>query len=142
MIGSGVFLLPSALAPFGGISMLAWVVTAFGSVTLALVFAHLSRRNPAAGGIYAYTRDAFGDFAGFLVAWGYWNSIWCANAALSIAFVGYIGPVITNMTVTMPDIVHTPWLAASMAIGTVWFLTAVNMIGVGAAGRVQLVTTV
>ena len=94
MIGSGVFMLPAALASFGGISMLGWVVSAAGSVLLALVFAHLSRRNPAAGGVYAYTRDSFGDFAGFLVAWGYWISIWSANAALSVAFVGYFGPVL------------------------------------------------
>ena len=76
MIGSGVFGLPATLAAFGGISMLAWVITAFGSVMLALVFAHLSRRNPASGGVYAYARDAFGDFGGFIVAWGYWISMW------------------------------------------------------------------
>lgn len=139
MIGSGVFLLPAALAAFGGISMLAWVITAFGSVTLALVFAHLSRLNPASGGVYAYTRNAFGDFAGFLVAWGYWISMWSANAALSVAFVGYAGPVLTGLG--LPDIVNTPVLAAGMAIGTLWFLTAVNMIGIGAAGKVQVVTT-
>ena len=94
MIGSGVFGLPATLAQFGGISMLAWVITAFGSVMLALVFAHLSQRNPAAGGVYAYARDAFGDFGGFIVAWGYWISMWTANATLAIAFVGYAGPLL------------------------------------------------
>jgi APA family basic amino acid/polyamine antiporter len=126
MIGSGVFLLPASLAAFGGITMWAWVISAAGSVMLALVFAHLSRRNPAAGGVYAYTRDAYGDFAGFLVAWGYWISMWSANAALAVAFVGYAGPVITGMSPSMPDIVHTPLLAGGMAIATLWFLTGVN----------------
>ncbi len=141
MIGSGVFLLPAALAAFGGISMLAWVITAAGSVMLALVFAHLSRRNPAAGGVYAYTRDGFGDFAGFLVAWGYWISMWSANAALSVAFVGYAGPVISSISPSIPDIANTPVLAASMAIGTLWFLTFVNTLGVATAGKIQVVTT-
>jgi APA family basic amino acid/polyamine antiporter len=121
--------------------MLAWVVTAFGSVMLALVFAHLSRRNPAAGGVYAYTREAFGDFAGFLVAWGYWISVWSANASLAIAFVGYAGPLLTSLSPSMPNIANTPALAASMAIGVVWFLTAVNMIGIRTAGKVQVATT-
>ena len=142
MIGSGVFLLPAALAPFGGISMLAWVITAFGSVMLALVFAQLSRRNPAAGGVYAYTREAFGEFAGFLVAWGYWISMWSANASIATAFVGYAGPLISGMSPSMPDIAGTPVLAGGMAIGTVWLLTFVNMMGIGAAGKVQVVTTI
>src|SRR5262245_2490655 len=141
MIGSGVFLLPAALAAFGGITMIAWVITAFGSVMLALVFAHLARRNPAAGGLFAYTRDAFGGFAGFLVAWGYWISMWAANAALAIAFVGYAGPVLSSLSPNMPDIANTPMLAGGMAIVTLWLLTAVNALGVGAAGKVQVVTT-
>ena len=72
MIGSGVFLLPASLAAYRGLSLVGWVVSAAGSVMLALVFARLSRQLPVTGGLYAYTRAAFGDFAGFLVAWGYW----------------------------------------------------------------------
>ncbi len=53
MIGSGVFMLPAALASFGGISLIGWIVSAAGSILLALVFAHLARHNPAAGGVYA-----------------------------------------------------------------------------------------
>ena len=142
MIGSGVFLLPAALAAFGGISMLAWVVTAVGSVMLALVFAQLARRNPAAGGIYAYTRESYGEFAGFLVAWGYWISMWTANASIATAFVGYAGPMISGLSPAMPDIAHSPMWSGVMAIAAVWFLTFVNMMGIGTAGRVQVVTTI
>ena len=41
MIGSGVFLLPSSLAPYGGLAIIGWVLTAIGAVLLALVFAGL-----------------------------------------------------------------------------------------------------
>jgi APA family basic amino acid/polyamine antiporter len=140
MIGSGVFGLPAALAAFGGISMLAWVITAFGSVMLALVFAHLSRHNPATGGVYAYARDSFGDFGGFIVAWGYWISMWTANATLAIAFVGYAGPLLSELTGA--QIAARPVMAAGMAIATLWFLTAVNTLGVKTAGKIQVVTTV
>jgi basic amino acid/polyamine antiporter, APA family len=134
MIGSGIFLLPSSLAPYGGISLIGWVVSAAGSVLLALVFARLARLNPAAGGLYAYTRRAFGDLAGFLVAWGYWISVWSAEAALAVAFVGYLDPFV-------PSLVRTPASAAAIAIGLVWLLTGLNVLGLRAAGRVQLVTT-
>ena len=70
MIGSGVFLLPASLAPFGGLGLGGWLLSTAGAVLLALVFARLSRFNPAAGGPYAFTRQAYGDLAGFLVALG------------------------------------------------------------------------
>ena len=93
MIGSGIFLLPSSLAPFGGgLTLAGWLVSAAGAVALALVFARLARLDPAAGGPYAYTRRAFGDFAGFFVAWGYWVSMWTSLGALAVAFVGYLDP--------------------------------------------------
>ncbi len=97
MIGSGVFLLPASLAPYGGLSLAGWGVSAGGSVLLALVFARLARANPVAGGPYAYTRRAFGDLAGFLVGWGYWISTWCTNAALAVAFVGYLDPFLPSL---------------------------------------------
>lgn len=134
MIGSGVFLLPASLAPYGGISLAGWMVSTAGAVLLALVFARLSRVDPAAGGPYAYTRRAFGDLPAFLVAWGYWISVWCTNAALSVAFVGYLDPFI-------PGTVRHPASAAALAVATLWVLTAVNVRGVRTAGRVQVVTT-
>src|SRR5262245_1555856 len=135
MIGSGVFLLPASLAPFGGVSLIGWIVSTGGSICLALVFARLARFNPAAGGPYAFTRQGFGDLAAFLVAWGYWISCWCTTAALAVAFVAYLDPFI-------PQIVRNPIPAASLAVITMWALTAVNIAGVRTAAQVQLVTTV
>jgi APA family basic amino acid/polyamine antiporter len=135
MIGSGIFLLPASLAPYGAISLAGWVVSAAGAILLALVFASLARAHPIAGGPYAYTRLAFGDLAAFLVAWGYWISVWCSMAALAVAFVGYLAPF-------FPSAAGRPIAAAGTAIAAVWLLTLVNLRGVVAAGRVQVVTTV
>jgi APA family basic amino acid/polyamine antiporter len=134
MIGSGVFLLPASLAAYRGVSLIGWAISAFGSVMLALVFARLARQLPAGGGPYAYTRQAFGDVPGFLVAWGYWLSIVATLAALAVAFVGYLDPFV-------PGIVRSPASAAVLAVVTMWLLIGVNVIGVGAAGRLQIVTT-
>jgi APA family basic amino acid/polyamine antiporter len=134
MIGSGIFLLPSALAAYGGIGLIGWIVSAIGSILLALVFARMSRTHPSAGGPYAFTRLGFGDLAGFLVAWGYWVSVCCGNAAIALAFVGYLEPFI-------PGAVHRPAVAAAMAAGAVWVLTIVNVRGIREAGVVQVVTT-
>jgi APA family basic amino acid/polyamine antiporter len=134
MIGSGVFLLPASLAPYRGLSLAGWALSAAGAIMLALIFARLSRQMPAAGGLYAYTRAAFGDFGGFFVAWGYWLSTVGTLGALAVAFVGYLDPFI-------PSIVRSPGGAAMLAIATVWIVIGFNVAGVAAAGRVQIVTT-
>jgi ABC-type transport system involved in cytochrome c biogenesis ATPase subunit len=135
MIGSGIFLLPASLGPFGGISIVGWLVSAAGSTLLALVFARLSRLVKKSGGPYTYTREGFGDFAGFLVAWGYWISIWTTIAAIAVAFVSYL-------SFFVPVLKTSPVLAAGAGLATIWILTGVNVIGVHTAGMVQLVTTV
>jgi APA family basic amino acid/polyamine antiporter len=135
MIGSGVFLLPASLASFGGLALGGWIASGSGAILLALVFAWLARARPAAGGPYAYARLAFGDFAGFLVAWGYWISVWATNAALAIACVGYLEPFI-------PNVVHSPAAAAGLAIALIWIFAVINLASVRSVGQVQLVTTV
>ena len=134
MIGSGIFLLPASLARFGGVSLIGWLVSAGGALLLATVFARLSRLDPAAGGPYAFTRRAFGDLPAFLVAWGYWISVWTGMAALAVAFVGYL-------TAFLPQVANDRALAAAAALAAVWVLVGVNVVGVRAAGWVQVVTT-
>jgi len=134
MIGSGVFLLPASLAAYRGLSLAGWAISAAGAVMLALVFARLARQMPAAGGLYAYTRAAFGEFGGFFVAWGYWLSTVATLSALAVAFVGYLDPFI-------PSVVRSPGAAAVLTIATIWIVIGVNVAGVALAGRVQIVTT-
>lgn len=135
MIGSGIFLVPASLAAYGGFGIAGWIISTAGALCLASVFSFLSRIEPAAGGPYAYTRQAFGDLPAFLVAWGYWISIWTSLGALAVAFAGYLGSV-------LPFLSATRGASAITAIATVWILIAVNAGGVRSAGWVQVVTTV
>ncbi len=135
MIGSGVFLLPASLGSYGGISIVGWLASTGGALTLALVFARLSGSTRVTGGPYVFARDAFGEFGGFLVGWSYWISIWTTNAALAVAFVSYL-------TVFWPVLAVNAALAAGLALATIWALTVVNVSGVRTAGTVQLITTI
>lgn len=134
MTGSGIFLLPAALAIYGGISLFGWMFTVLGTIFLALVFSRLSRLITKAGGPYTYSREGFGDFAGFLVAWGYWLSIWTGNAAISVAGVGYL-------SVFMPSLKEHQSLSALLAIGAIWLFTYINTKSIKKVGVVQLITT-
>jgi APA family basic amino acid/polyamine antiporter len=135
IIGSGVYLLPASLAPLGPNSLAGWLFTATGAVLLAVVFAALSRSFPKDGGPYVYTRAAFGELAGFVVAWGYWVSVWVGNAAIATGAVSYTSSF-------APWIAGVPGASAIVTIAVVWILTLVNCWGVRAAGWVQAVTTV
>jgi APA family basic amino acid/polyamine antiporter len=135
MIGSGIFLLPASLAGYGGISLYGWGFSTAGALTVALVFAGLSRQVRGSGGPYAYTRAAFGDLPAFLVGWGYWISMVAGNAAIAIALVGYMAPF-------FPDLATKPIAATTMALVVIWLLVAVNIAGIREAGRLQLITTV
>jgi basic amino acid/polyamine antiporter, APA family len=136
MVGSGVFLLPSALAGEAGpVSIVALALTGVGAMLLALVFANLGRAMPRTGGPYAYARQAFGDFVGFQTAWAYWIAAWVGNAAIAVAFAGYLG-------VYWHEITDKHWLTAVVAMAAVWAFTLVNVLGARETGVAQVVTTV
>lgn len=130
VIGSGFFLSPAALAPYGAVALIGWLVMSVGAMCLGLVFARLGRIAPAAGGPYAYTRMGFGEFAGFLVAWGYWISMWSSQPAMALAFVGYLKYFIPGLS---------PLASLLIALAAMWAVVAVNMRGVKDAGILQIV---
>jgi APA family basic amino acid/polyamine antiporter len=135
MIGSGVFLLPASLAPYGLNSIVAWLLSAAGAIALAVVLSRLSRAFPDGGGPYAYTHAAFGPLPAFLVAWGYWINVWVGNAAIATGAVSYL-------VAFVPRVATDPHVSAGVVLVILWILTAVNCVGVRAAGWVQGVTTV
>lgn len=135
MIGSGVFLLPASLAPYGGYSLLGWIISAVGALLLAGVFYRLAKRAPRAGGPYAYSREAFGDCIGFLVAWMYWISLVGGNATIAVAFASYLSAF-------FPVLGSTPVYGALTALAAIWVLVAINIAGIRGAGVVQVLTTI
>ena len=136
MIGSGVFLMPAALAVYGGISLIGWVFSSIGAFLLAKVFSNLSKLMPSAdGGPYAYSRKGLGDFAGFLVAWGYWISIWCTNAAIAVALV-------SALSTFFPVLATNGAAAVLTGLSAIWLLTWVNTLGIVTSGKLQLITTI
>src|SRR6478672_6588727 len=136
MVGSGIFTLPAALSGEAGpASIVALVFTGIGAMMLALVFANLGRAYPKTGGPYHYARRAFGDFVGFQTAWAYWIAAWVGNAAIAVAFAGYLG-------VFWGRVQTTNWLAAVVAVAAIWFFTLVNIMGARETGVVQVLTTI
>ena len=76
----------------------------------------------------------FGDFAGFLVAWGYWISIWASLPAIAVAFTGSLFKIVPMLQGNRP-------MAVIITIGVMWLIVFTNLRGVKEAGLVAEVTT-
>jgi APA family basic amino acid/polyamine antiporter len=135
MIGSGIFLLPATLAPFGWTGIAAWFVASGGALLIGYVLVRLSRALPQASGGIGITGEVLGPFVGALIGWSYWVSTWAANAAISTAASSYL-------SVFIPSLSATPLRGALTASAVIWALTALNLAGARTAGRFQVVTTV
>ncbi|WP_436643997.1 amino acid permease [Microbaculum sp. FT89] len=133
MVGSGFYLSPAAVAPYGNLAILAWIVMGGGAICLGLTFAKLARLAPETGGPYAYTRIAYGDFPGFLIAWGYWISIWASLPVIAIAFAGAIMDL-------FPALTGRP-VAVALTLAAIWGVVYINLRGVKEAGVFAQITT-
>lgn len=134
MIGSGVFMLPAVLAPYGSISFLGWLATSSAAILIALILGRLASRTERSGGFYVYAQDSFGDLTGFLIAWGYWLGVIFAVTAISTAFAGYFGALVPALSSSGGQVI--------VAAVVIWTFTAINIRGVGAGATMQLVTVI
>ncbi len=132
MIGSGVFLLPASLAPFGWNAVAGWAVTIAGALCLAHVLARLTAAADGPIGPAELVERSFGPVAGFLIGFSFWVSVWAATATISIGAVSYAASF-------LPILGTHPALSAT---GVIWAVTLINLIGTRTAGGFQLVTTI
>jgi len=94
MIGGGAFALPADMAKGAdvGAVLIGWLITGIGMIALALVYQTLSLRKPElSGGIYSYAKAGFGDYVGFISAWGYWFSGLLGNVSYAVMLFGALG---------------------------------------------------
>ena len=134
IVGVGIFNLPSALAPYGPITLVSMGLTTVGALALAWLFATLARRVPAAGGPYAYARMAFGNRLGFANAWSYWITAWAGNAAIAVGWVLYVEVFINKGQTKIWTIL--------LVLAGLWIPAAINLSGIRNMGWFQVATTI
>lgn len=128
VIGSGIYLLPAAVAGLLGAGGVWAILLAGAAVTLlVLCYAQASSYFDQPGGSYLYAREAFGSLVGFEVGWMTWLTRVASAAALSN---GLAQAVAAFWPVAATGV--GKW---SIVIGSLGLLTVVNVIGVRAAAR-------
>ncbi|SIS18031.1 arginine:ornithine antiporter, APA family [Aquipseudomonas alcaligenes] len=139
MVGGGIFSLPQNIAnsASAGATLIGWLITGVGMLTLAFVFQTLANRKPGLdGGVYAYAKAGFGDYMGFSSAWGYWISAWIGNVSymvLLFSTLGYFFPVFGEGN-TLPAII-----CASVLL---WLLHFLVLRGIKEAAFINTITTI
>jgi APA family basic amino acid/polyamine antiporter len=132
MIGSGVFLLPASLAPFGWDAVAGWAFTIAGSLFLAWVISRLTVRMPDANASTLIAR-AFGPAAGFAIGWIYWLSVIIANVTIAVAAIANLSSIAPLLAQPLP--------AVLASVACLWLMTLLNLGGARAVGVAQIVTT-
>lgn len=135
MIGSGIFVLPAQLAPYGWTSIAAWIVGVGGALLIAWVLARLTAAMPEATGVVAMCGVGLGPLPGVLVGWSYWVSVWSANAVIALTAIRYLAQFV-------PLLGATSLAQALSATVLLWLLTLLNLGGARLAGAFQVTTTV
>ena len=136
IIGTGVFTMPAVMAGAGTSSILTLSVIAVGALLLGIMFGQLTKRIPLhEGGLYAYARHEFGDFAGYLVAWCSWITCWAGNAAIVSSWVLYVEEL---FGIDNPS----NWTNFGIALTGLWVPAVINLVGVRQMAFFQNVTVV
>ncbi len=136
IVGTGVFTMPALLAGAGTMGIVVLAVISVGAMLLAVLFGQLTKRVPNSdGGLYAYSRHEFGDFAGYLVGWCYWIQAWAGNAAIVASWVFYVDAL---LNLSNPSGM-TNW---GIALVGLWVPAIVNLVGVRQMAWFQNVTVV
>jgi amino acid transporter len=140
VIGSGIFLVPAAVANnvdfIGGI-VLVWIIGGLFSGAGALTLAELGAMLPHAGGLYVFLRAAYGPLPAFLFGWVEFLVVRSGSmATLAAAFAQYFAHVV-EAPAPIPGKV---WQAGA-AVLAIAVVTTVNVLGTRHGGALQVIGT-
>lgn len=140
MIGGGIYSLPQNMASGAGAGavIIAWIVTGIGIYFIANTFRTLSAVKPdLTAGVYMYSRQGFGQYAGFTIAWGYWLCQIFGN-------VGYAVITMDALNYFFPGVFTGGNNLYSIIGGSIliWTFNFVVLAGVRQASVINLIGTV
>jgi len=107
IIGADIYVASSFGAGYlGPFSLLVWVAAGIIAIVIALCFAQCAALLPRVGGPYAYAKEAWGPFAGFIVGWSLWLAEWVSLAVFPVAFTRYLMFFMPNLEWPMHACMH------------------------------------
>jgi len=134
IVGADIYVASAFGAQYLGVSSLfVWVIAGVIAMVIALCFAQCAAIVPRVGGPYAYAKEAWGPFAGFIVGWSLWFAELISLAVFPLAFTQYLMFFLPNLSWVFQTLTKVLFVA---------FLAITNIIGVKAAGRINDLLTI
>lgn len=126
-VASGLSLRWIATAAAAGPSSITiWLTALVGFfVPLAACVLDLSSRYPAEGGLYVWTREAFGSFSAFVSAWTYWMS----NLPYFPAILFFAAGSLLYVSGPMRQAADSPTYFLLFTVLTLALITVLNVVG-------------
>lgn len=143
IIGSGIFALAATMgATAGPAALVALVLLGVVVILMALPYAELGAAYPVTGGPYSIPRRALGNFAGFLMGWGYFLYAFIGTAAIIDVFVEYLGTYWGALiTTNASGALILTGLGIAVALVALVAFTLLNVAGVRWGSLFAVVTT-
>ncbi len=134
IVGADIYIAAAFGAGYlGPASLIAWIIAGIMAIIIALSFAECSSIIPRVGGPYAYVKEAFGDFWGFLAGWSLIIAEWSAIAVFPLAFVAYLTYFYHDMPQSIQILIKVLF---------VLFLTVINLLGARQGGKLNDILTI
>lgn len=129
VLGAGILVIPGLAARVAGAgSLLAWAFLSLASYPFAYTFSSLSAMNPESGGIYSFSKNAFGHVVSTMTSWLFVAWVAFGAPAITLAAGSYIA---FAFPITGPEV----FLAAAVIVVLAY---GINLGGIKLSGRVQL----
>ena len=133
VLGAGILVIPGLAARTAGAgSLIAWALLSLASYPFAYTFSSLSARKPESGGIYAFSKEAFGSGTSSMTAWLFVAWVALGAPAITLAagtYLAYAFPI------SGPEVY-------AVAAGILLLAYGINLGGIRLSGRVQVVVVV
>jgi len=91
IMGTGLFFGAAIGAKYAGNAVIiSWAILTLVSIYIAACFGELSALFPKTGGVYEFSKQAYGRFSSFVIGWIAWLAGNIANTIMVIAAVNYL----------------------------------------------------
>lgn len=138
IVGGGIYNIAQNMAQSAGLGaiIISWLITAVGMIFLVYTFKVLSDHRPDLNaGIYQYAQQGYGNFVGFLVAWGYWLCTATGNVAYAVMLNDSAGAF-------FPVFLHHGWQTILFGSALIWMMYFLVVNGLKTASALNIIITV
>ncbi len=139
MIGTSLFFgISKGAALAGPASVIAWFLIGFVTIYVASCFGELISMYPTSGGVYEFTKQAYGRFPSFLVGWMSWIVSNVGSAVLVVAALEFLLPG-TGTVLIQGFLISKGLIKLTIAIVIILLFNAIAYRGIDASQKILVI---